>query len=61
MEGFWKGLGRVLGSQNLSLEAKKLPSEAGNHPKIDIKLKIKKMKKNEKSGARPVSARRMTP
>ena len=42
LEGFWKGFWGVLGSQNLGLEAKKLPSEAGNHPKIDIKLKFKK-------------------
>ena len=41
LEGFWEGLGRVLGDQNLGLEAGNLPNEVGNHPKIDIKLKFK--------------------
>ena len=41
LEGFWEGLGRVLGDQNLGLEAGNLPNEVGNHPKIDIRLKFK--------------------
>ena len=41
LEGFGEGLGRVLGDQNLGLEAGNLPNEVGNHPKIDIKLKFK--------------------
>ena len=46
LEGFWEGLGRVLGSQNIGLEAKNLPSEVGNHPKIHAKLKLlRKVKK----------------
>ena len=49
MEGFWKGLVGVLGSQNLGLEAKKLPSEVGNHPKIDIRLKLRKIVKKTRN------------
>jgi len=41
LDGFWEGLGKVLGDQNLGLEAGNLPNEVGNHPKIDIRLKFK--------------------
>ena len=62
LEGFWEGLGRVLGDQNLGLEAGNLPNEVGNHPKIGIKLKLRiiaKQARNLEPGLS--SARRMTP
>ena len=49
MEGFGEGLGRVLGDQNLGLEAGNLPNEVGNHPKIDIKLKLRKIVKKARN------------
>ena len=62
MEGFWEGLGRVLGDQNLGLEAGNLPNEVGNHPKIDIKLKLRKIVKKARNLEPGLSsARRMTP
>ena len=41
LEGFWEGLGSISEHQNLGLKAGKLPNEVGNHPKIDIRLKLK--------------------
>ena len=49
MEGFCEGLEWVLGIQNFGLEAKSLPSEVGNHPKIDIKLKLRNIVKKTRN------------
>ena len=66
LEGFWEGLGMVLGDQNLGLEAGNLPNEVGNHPKIDIKLKLRKIVKKARNlepglslpGGRPLGTNR---
>ena len=49
LEGFWEGLGRVLGDQNLGLEAGNLPNEVGNHPEINIKSKLRKIVKKARN------------
>ena len=62
LEGFWEGLGRVLGDQNLGLETGNLPNEVGNHPKINIKLKLRKIAKKVRNLEPGLSsARRMAP
>ena len=62
LEGFWEGLGSVLGDQNLGLEAGNLPNEVGNHLKINIKSKLRKIVKKARNLEPGLSsARRMTP